>query len=63
VLESLKSVNQIDLLPYHRFGLNKYAMLGRPYSLSHLMPCAKENIERARQIIGDEFNFKCQIAG
>ncbi|MBJ7221527.1 MULTISPECIES: glycyl-radical enzyme activating protein [unclassified Brenneria] len=28
----------IDLLPYHRFGVNKYALLGKPYRYGELHP-------------------------
>lgn len=28
----------IDLLPYHRFGLNKYALLGKPYRYGEMHP-------------------------
>ena len=32
----LKTVRKVNLMPYHRFGEGKYAMLGRSYSLAGL---------------------------
>jgi pyruvate formate lyase activating enzyme len=39
-ITGLKGLNirEVNLLPYHRFGVSKYAMLGQQYSLSNLKP-------------------------
>jgi pyruvate formate lyase activating enzyme len=35
-IKSLNTLNKVELLPYHRFGESKYAMLDRKYSLGEL---------------------------
>jgi pyruvate formate lyase activating enzyme len=34
----------VDVLPYHRFGMNKYAMLDRPYGPGDLQPPSAERV-------------------
>jgi pyruvate formate lyase activating enzyme len=41
---SLPGVQEIHLLPYHRLGQDKYAGLGREYTLKHLTPPAQEQM-------------------
>ena len=36
--DSLPGVHELHLLPYHRLGTDKYAGLGREYTLSHITP-------------------------
>ncbi len=43
---SLPNVKQLHLLPYHRLGQDKYAGLGREYTLSHITPPTGEEMER-----------------
>ena len=43
---SLPRVNELHLLPYHRLGQDKYAGLGREYTLSHITPPTNEDMER-----------------
>ena len=38
-------VKRIDLLPYHKYGISKYAALGREYTASHLKTLSKFLIE------------------
>jgi len=61
-VRGLKSVKQVDLLPYHAFGSSKYEMLDRTYPMAELQ-CSKQDIERAKYIITDKFNFQCHIGG
>jgi pyruvate formate lyase activating enzyme len=56
------NVQQIDLLPYHRFGMGKWAMLDRPYTMAHLQPPTRELIERLQAIIC-AFGFACSVGG
>lgn len=46
---SLPGVTQLHLLPYHRLGQDKYAGLGRTYTLPDLLPPSAEHMERLRQ--------------
>jgi pyruvate formate lyase activating enzyme len=43
---SLPNVKELHLLPYHRLGQDKYAGLGREYTLSHITPPTGEEMER-----------------
>ena len=43
---SLSHVKELHLLPYHRLGQDKYAGLGRTYTLSHITPPDPETMER-----------------
>lgn len=49
---SLKGVEQLHLLPYHRLGQDKYEGLGRDYSLTHLVPPENEHMEELAQVAG-----------
>ncbi len=56
VLDSLRflgdfGLRQVDLLPYHHMGSEKYARLQRPYHLQNVMAPAAERMEA----IADEF--------
>jgi pyruvate formate lyase activating enzyme len=42
-LSRLKSVERVDLLPYHEYGEVKYAQLGREYKL-HIQPPTEEQL-------------------
>ncbi|MEN6387536.1 MAG: glycyl-radical enzyme activating protein, partial [Candidatus Cryosericum sp.] len=46
-------LHEIDLLPYHRIGTDKYARLGRPYRLADLRPPSAEDMEKMRCIFTD----------
>jgi pyruvate formate lyase activating enzyme len=52
----------IELLPYHRFGLGKYQMLDRQYRLAELTTQSEAQVQRARQIF-ESAGFKCEISG
>lgn len=52
---SLPGVEKIHLLPYHRFGVDKYAGLGREYTLPDLVTPPQEKM--------DELLEACQKAG
>jgi len=43
---ALPNVKELHLLPYHRLGQDKYAGLGREYTLSHITPPTGEEMER-----------------
>lgn len=62
-VRDLETVNEIDLLPYHRFGSSKYEMIGRSYQLAELETCSRDEIEEFKRIIVDDFNFQCSVGG
>ena len=59
---SLSGVREYHLLPYHRLGIDKYAGLGRFYSLSAIEPPAKEKMQYLLSV-AEESGLKCQIGG
>lgn len=46
-------LRRIDLLPYHRFGSDKYTRLGRPYPMGGLEPPSAGSMERLRRLFAD----------
>jgi len=50
-ISELKNVEQIDILPYHRYGVGKYAQLGLDYPLGYLKEYSKERIEEIQSLI------------
>jgi pyruvate formate lyase activating enzyme len=59
---SLKNLQLIDLLPYHRMAEPKYRHLGKPYSLPDLKPPSPETMESIKQTIVSA-GLKVAIAG
>ena len=55
---SLGSVREMHLLPYHRIGSDKYAGLGRTYTMAHIEPPSRETM----QMLLDEVN-RCGLRG
>jgi pyruvate formate lyase activating enzyme len=50
-----KNVVDFELLPYMRFGLGKYDMLGRIYELQDFEPPTEESLQHLRAIIDEAF--------
>jgi pyruvate formate lyase activating enzyme len=46
-------LRDIDLLPYHRIGTDKYRRLGRLYQLAELQPPGAETMENIRRVFAD----------
>ena len=57
-----KNVIDFELLPYMRFGLGKYDMLGRIYELNDFEPPTEESLQRLRSIIDEAFGRSSQEA-
>lgn len=49
------NVVQLELLPYHRFGGNKYGFLGRVYELEDFEPPTPETMQRMQAVIDEWF--------
>ena len=47
---ALPGVEEVQLLPYHRLGESKYAMLRRPYTLKGLLPPSHQAMERLSEL-------------
>ena len=59
---SLPRVEKLHLLPYHRLGMDKYASLGRQYTLPDVLPPSEAKME-ALLSVAQESGLKCQIGG
>jgi pyruvate formate lyase activating enzyme len=53
-----KNVTDYELLPYHRFGLGKYELLGEMYELSDFKSPSDELVQRFQAIIDEAFGRK-----
>ena len=51
-IDTLESVEKVEVLPYHTMGIVKYEKLGMEYPLKDLAAPTKESVARARQILG-----------
>lgn len=49
---SLKTVDRVEILPYHTLGVFKWKELGLPYGLEDAEPPTKEQVERAKKLLG-----------
>lgn len=60
--KELGTVEEIDLLPYHRLGAGKYAQLGLEYSLAALRQPSPESLKGAEKILSG-YGFHVKIGG
>ncbi len=59
---TLPGVSEIDLLPYHRLGQDKYTGLGRPYELDGIPPMEQDYLETLLKA-AEKSGLKCQLGG
>lgn len=50
-LSSLKTVEKIELLPYHTMGKYKWYDLGLKYELEDIPDATEDNIQKAKEIL------------
>lgn len=50
-ISSLKTVQKVELLPYHDLGKFKWENLGVKYPLFDVRPATAEDVERAKKIL------------
>lgn len=58
----LPGVRKLHLLPYHRLGQDKYAALGREYTMADAVPLEKNRIEELKAA-SEGFGLEVQIGG
>ena len=51
-ITSLKTVKNVELLPYHNLGKYKWEKLGFEYNLKNVRPANSEDIKKAKEILG-----------
>jgi pyruvate formate lyase activating enzyme len=51
-IDSLPSVQKVEVLPYHTMGEVKYEKLGIDYPLKGVLPPSKERVQNAKKILG-----------
>ena len=60
--KSLENVDEIHLLPYHKFGTDKYKWLGREYKLPDIEPPSEEKMQTLLKAAENQ-GLKAQIGG
>lgn len=58
----LKGVNEINLLPYHRFGKDKYDGLGREYLMGDIPTPTDEHMQKLKAV-AERYGLTCKIGG
>lgn len=53
-IASLKTVQKVEVLPYHNLGKYKWEALGSKYALENTPPATDEDVQRAKKILGIE---------
>ncbi len=51
-ISTLKSVQKVELLPYHDMGKYKWKNLNCKYELENIRPANEEDIEKAKKVLG-----------
>lgn len=53
-IRSLKTVQKVEVLPYHTLGVFKWENLGIPYPLEGIEPPSLERVKNAERILGNK---------
>lgn len=56
-----KTVERVEILPYHNLGAYKYQQLGLNYQLEGIAPTSREEAQKAKQIFVQYFGEKVAI--
>ena len=58
LIKELKNIKKVELLPYHKLGVQKYKNLGRVYILSKLNSPPADRIEKLKELM-EKYGIKC----
>jgi len=53
--------SEVNIMPYHSYGANKYKMVGKVYQLDDLRELTQQQKERAKEIF-ESYGSKCEIS-
>lgn len=53
--QNYKTIEKIEIQPFHQLGQHKWEMLGKPYQLSDVPPAPRETVDMAREIFKQYF--------
>ena len=59
---SLPNIQQVNLLPYHRAGIEKYKNLGKPYKLDKIQPPSNQRVKSVKEKM-EAFGIRVGIGG
>ncbi len=54
-INSLKTVQKVELLPYHDMGKFKWKKLGFNYALENVRDANSDDLKKAKEILGKNF--------
>jgi len=57
-----ENLKRIELLPYHKFGTQTYARIGREYKLEDVEPPSDDHMKRLKEIV-ESCGVRAQIGG
>ncbi len=55
LLGNYRSIQRVELLPYHRLGVHKYGAMGLEYHLEHVQENTPQQLEQARGVLAQYF--------
>lgn len=61
-IRSLPNIRQVNLLPYHRVGIEKYKSLGKPFKLDKIQPPSNQKIKSVKEKM-EIFGIRVGIGG
>lgn len=61
-MSSLPNIQQVNLLPYHRAGIEKYKNLGKPYKLDKIQPPSNQRVKSVKEKM-EAFGIRVGIGG
>jgi len=61
-LETLDFGGEMNILPFHQFGMTKYELVDEDYELKEMPECSKEKADHYKQI-AESFNFRVDVGG
>jgi pyruvate formate lyase activating enzyme len=61
-IRPLPNIEQVNLLPYHRAGIEKYKNLGKPYKLDRIQPPSDQRIKSIKEKI-EGFGIRVGVGG